>query len=132
MEDEQLIKFPSIRKIAEHIQINKLFHKTENQSSWSGDLKDDSEVILPKASFLLHLIVGSVRRFFTLYFKIEAMGTNNIPEGPCFFAPNHETELDAFLVLSYLDKKTLKDTSPMPKRTMPKPGSAGILPAITM
>jgi long-chain acyl-CoA synthetase len=34
----------------------------------------------------------------------------NIPEGPCFLAPNHETKLDAFLVLSYLDKKTLKDT----------------------
>ena len=75
MEDEQLIKFPSIRKIAEHIQINKLFHKTENQSSWSGDLKDDSEVILPKASFLLLLIVRSVRKFFTLYFRFEVKGT---------------------------------------------------------
>jgi long-chain acyl-CoA synthetase len=34
----------------------------------------------------------------------------NIPEGPCFFAPNHESKLDAFLVLSYLDKTTLKNT----------------------
>jgi len=34
----------------------------------------------------------------------------NIPEGPCFIAPNHESKLDAFLVLSYLDQSTLKNT----------------------
>lgn len=110
MEDEQLLKFPSIRKIAEHIQINKLFHKTDDQSTWSGDLKDDSEVILPKSSILLRPIVASVRGFFRLFFKIEGKGMENIPDGPCFFTPNHETKLDAFLVLSYLDKKTLNDT----------------------
>ncbi len=110
METDQLIKFPSVRKISEHISINKLFHKTEHQSSWSGDLKEESKVMLPTASILLHLIVSSVRGFFRLYFKFEVRGLENIPEGPCFLAPNHETKLDAFLVLSYLDKKTLKDT----------------------
>lgn len=110
MDEEQLIKFPSIRKIAEHIQKNKLFHKTDNQSTWSGDLKDDSDVILPKGSFFLAPAVRSVRGFFRLFFKFEAKGMENIPEGPCFIAPNHETKLDAFLVLSYLDKKTLKNT----------------------
>jgi long-chain acyl-CoA synthetase len=110
IDEEQLIKFPSIRKMAEHIQHNKLFHKTEHQSSWSGDLKDKSEVILPKASFLLGPIVKSVRAVFRLFFKIEAKGMENIPAGACFIAPNHETKLDAFLVLSYLDKATLKDT----------------------
>jgi len=34
----------------------------------------------------------------------------NIPDGPCFFAPNHQSKLDAFLVLSYLDKQVLNDT----------------------
>ncbi len=110
MEDEQLLKFPSVRKIAEHVHINKLFHKTEQQSSWSGDLKEESKVILPKTSFFLHPIVSSVRGFFKLYFKFEVQGLENIPEGPCFLAPNHETKLDAFLVLSYLDKETLKNT----------------------
>jgi long-chain acyl-CoA synthetase len=110
MEEEQLTKFPSIRKMAEHIQKNKLFHKTEHKTTWSGDLKDESEVILPKASFLLGPIVKSVRGFFRLFFKFEANGMENIPEGPCFIAPNHETKLDAFLVLSYLDKPTLKNT----------------------
>jgi long-chain acyl-CoA synthetase len=110
MNEEQLVKFPSIRKIAEHIQFNKLFHKTENQSSWAGDLKKDSEVVLPKSAFLLAPAVRLVRGFFRLFFKFEGNGMENIPEGPCFIAPNHESKLDAFLVLSYLDKKTLKNT----------------------
>jgi long-chain acyl-CoA synthetase len=108
--EEQLLKFPSVKKIAEHIQANKLFHKTEQQTTWSGDLKDDSEVILPKASFLYGSIVKSVRNIFRLFFKYEVKGTENIPEGPCFFAPNHQSKLDAFLVLSYLDKQVLNDT----------------------
>lgn len=109
-DEEQLLKFPSIRKIAEYIQNNKLFHKTDQESSWSGDLKDDSEVILPKSSFFLRPSVKAVRRIFSLVLRFEGKGMENIPEGPCFFAPNHESKLDAFLVLSYLDKQTLKNT----------------------
>jgi long-chain acyl-CoA synthetase len=108
--EEQLLKFPSVKKIAEHIQANKLFHKTEQQTTWSGDLKDGSEVILPKASFLYGPIVKSVRNIFRLFFKYEVSGMENIPEGPCFLAPNHQSKLDAFLVLSYLDKQVLNDT----------------------
>ena len=108
--EEQLLKFPSVKKIAEHIQANKLFHKTEQQSTWSGDLKEGQEVILPKTSFLLGPIVKSVRRVFRLFFKYEVKGLDNIPDGPCFFAPNHQSKLDAFLVLSYLDKNVLNDT----------------------
>jgi long-chain acyl-CoA synthetase len=108
--EEQLLKFPSVRKIAEYIQSNKRFHKTEQESSWSGDLKEDSDVILPKSSAFLSPVVSSVRSIFRLFFKIEGRGMENIPEGPCFIAPNHETKLDPFLVLSYLDKSILNNT----------------------
>ena len=108
--EEQLTKFPTIRKMAEHIQNNKLFHKTEQDKGWTGDLKEDSDVILPKTSAFLGPIVHAVRGAFRLSFSFEGKGMENIPEGPCFFAPNHETKLDAFLVLSYLDKNTLKNT----------------------
>jgi len=110
MNEEQLLKFPSIRKMAEHIQTNKLFHKTDQQTGWSGDIKDDSELILPKSPYILRPSVRLVRGIFRLFFKFEGKGMGNIPEGPCFIAPNHESALDAFLVLSYLDKKTLKET----------------------
>ncbi|MFA6483536.1 MAG: AMP-binding protein [Bacteroidales bacterium] len=122
MEDEQLLKFPSIRKIADYIQQNKLFHKTGDQSTWSGDLKEDSEVVLPKSSFMLRTIVGAVRGFFSLFFRFEAKGMENIPEGPCFFTPNHESKLDAFLVLAYLNRKTLNETYSYAKKDHVKGG----------
>jgi len=59
---------------------------------------------------LLGTIVRSVCSIANIFIKTEGKGFENIPEGPCFFAPNHQSKLDAFLVLSYLDKKTLKDT----------------------
>jgi long-chain acyl-CoA synthetase len=110
LDEEQLLKFQSIRKIAEYIQHNKLFHKTEQESSWSGDLKEEADVILPKTSFLLRNIVSLTRGLFSLFFRFKGTGMENIPEGPCFLAPNHESKLDAFLVLSYLDTNTLNST----------------------
>ncbi|MCX6220003.1 MAG: AMP-binding protein [Bacteroidia bacterium] len=109
IDEEQLLKFPSIGKIAEYIGANKLFHK-EQSGDWSGNLKDDQQVELPRYSFWLKFIVSSVRGFFGLFFKFKVKGIENIPAGPCFIAPNHQTKLDAFLVLSCLDKNTLKDT----------------------
>jgi long-chain acyl-CoA synthetase len=109
IDEEQLLKFPSIGKIAEYIGANKLFHK-EQSGDWSGNLKDDQAVELPRYSYWLKFIVTSVRGFFSLFFKFEVKGIENIPAGPCFIAPNHQTKLDAFLVLSCLDNKTLKDT----------------------
>ncbi len=107
--EEQLLKFPSIRTISEHIRTNKLFHKQE-ETSWTGNLKEGMDVNLPKYSFLLGVIVRSVRSIAKFFIRIEGKGFENIPDGACFFAPNHQSKLDAFLVLSYLDKKTLKDT----------------------
>ena len=108
-DEEQLLKFPSIAKIAEYIGTNKLFHKEES-GSWSGNLKESEPIELPKSSFLYHFIISSVRGFFGLFYKYKVYGMENIPEGPCFIAPNHQTKLDPFLVLSCLDKKTLKET----------------------
>jgi len=107
--EEQLLKFPSVKTISEYIRTHKLFHKHED-STWTGDLKEDTEVDLPKYSFLLGTIVHSVRSVANLFIKTQVKGLENIPEGACFFAPNHQSKLDAFLVLSYLDKKTLKET----------------------
>jgi len=108
-DEEQLLKFPSIAKIAEYIGANKLFHKEES-GSWSGNLKESEPIELPRSSFLYHFIISSVRGFFGLFYKFKVTGMENIPEGPCFIAPNHQTKLDPFLVLSCLDKKTLKET----------------------
>jgi long-chain acyl-CoA synthetase len=107
--EEQLLKFPSIKTISEYIRTHKLFHNHED-SAWTGDLKEVKEVDLPKYSFLLGMIVRSVRSIGNIFIATEGKGFENIPVGPCFFAPNHQSKLDPFLVLSYLDQKTLRET----------------------
>ena len=107
--EEQLLKFPSVKIISEHIQQNKLFHKQED-SKWSGNLKENVAVDLPEYSFLLGTIVYTVRFITRLFITTRGKGFENIPEGPCLFTPNHQSKLDGFLVLSFLDKKTLKST----------------------
>ena len=107
--EEELIKFPSILAIAEYISEHKQFHKEEDEN-WMGQLNEDKSVNLPKSSFLLRMIVWSVRTFSKLFIQIEAKGFENIPQGACFLASNHQSKLDAFLILSYLDKETLKST----------------------
>ncbi len=110
LNEDQLIKFPTLQKMADHIKQKKLFHKTEEKTSWSSNVNESNEVELPTASIFLQPIVKAVRIIFSLFFKFEVKGQEHIPEGPCFITPNHETKLDAFLVLSYLDKNTLKNT----------------------
>lgn len=107
--EEQLAKFPSIQKISEHIRVNKLFHK-QGKTSWAKNLSEDLPLSLPKPSFLLGMIVGCVRSITQLFIKVEGKGMQNIPEGACFFVPNHQSKLDAFLLLSLLDKQTMKNT----------------------
>jgi long-chain acyl-CoA synthetase len=110
LDEEQLSKFPSVQKMAEYIHHNKLFQKEDVQSSWTDDLKDYSEVILPETTFILGFVVHLVYNFSRLFFRSEGTGMENIPEGPCLIAPNHESTLDPFLVLCFLDKQTLKNT----------------------
>ena len=107
--EEQLMKFPSVHKISEYISEHKLFHRHE-AAEWTEKLKVDIEVALPEYSFLLGFIVRSVRLFTNIFVATEGKGFENIPEGPCFLVPNHQSKLDPFLVLSYLDKKILKNT----------------------
>ena len=107
--EEQLLKFPSIQKISEYIQNNKLFHKTDQETSLSSS-KDDLNESLPHSSYLLSPIVKAVRGVFGIFFKFNAQGIGNIPDGACFIVPNHESKLDGFLVLSYLNRAELKNT----------------------
>ena len=107
--EEELIKFPSLLAISEYLSTHKLFYKQEDPN-WMGRLNEEMKVDLPKSSFLLRTIVWSVRAISNLFIKTEVIGFDNIPEGACFFASNHQSKLDAFLILSYLDNKTLRNT----------------------
>lgn len=108
-DNEKLIKFPSIRAMVEHIREHKLWHKTEG-TNWTELLKEKVHVKLPKTWPTQNFIKNLAKGFFKLYFKFKCEGVENIPEGPCIIAPNHQSFLDGLFVASFIKRRTFKTT----------------------
>ena len=57
---------------------------------------------------------GIIRRMTTAFLKcishVKIEGTENIPASACVFAPNHQSSLDAFYIISGLDSRRYHDT----------------------
>jgi long-chain acyl-CoA synthetase len=47
---------------------------------------------------------------FRLFMRIDAKGLSNLPDEPCIIAPNHQSILDGFLVVSFFKRKFMKKT----------------------
>ena len=109
--DKQLAEFSSIQELANYLSQHKKFYRKE-EISWITELKNKWNFQIPKSSFLflLKLIVFTVQKATSISHTIEVKGLEHIPEGPCFLASNHQSKLDAFLIHSYLDKQTIRDT----------------------
>lgn len=108
IEEERLLSFPSVSKLVDFIRDNKLRHKVEN-IDWSEILKEKVPLKLPKAWFTQGIINKGSKLFFKLYFRFQGSGTENIPEGPCIIAPNHQSYFDALFVASLIRNKTMKN-----------------------
>ncbi len=109
IEEENLFKFPSVKAMVEHIREKKKWFNTD-QVNWSETLKSKVSVKLPTSWPTQNLIRILSRGVLMLGFRIHRKGIENIPEGPCIFAPNHQSFLDAFLFTAYLKRKALKNT----------------------
>ncbi len=109
IEEGQLMKFPSVRKLVDFITDNKLRHKVEN-IDWSAILKEKVPLKLPQAWFTQGLISKGSKLFFKLYFRFQGSGTENIPDGPCIIAPNHQSYFDALFVSSLIKSRIMKST----------------------
>ncbi|MHC1703630.1 MAG: AMP-binding protein [Tenuifilaceae bacterium] len=109
LDNEKLLKFPSVKIMVEHIREHKLWHKTEG-TNWTELLKEKVHVKLPKTWPTQNFIKNIARGFFKLYFKFKSEGLENIPEGPCIIAPNHQSFLDGLFVAAFLKRKTFKTT----------------------
>ncbi len=109
--EHQLTDFSSIQELTNYIAQHKKFYRREGLS-WITELKNKWNFQIPKSTFIfiLKLIVFTVQKTTLLFYKIEVKGLENIPNGPCFLASNHQSKLDAFLILSYLDKKMFQET----------------------
>lgn len=109
LDNEKLVRFPSVRAMVDHIREHKLFNKEEG-TNWTELLKEKVHVKLPKTWPTQNFIKNISKGFFKIYFKFKSEGTENIPEGPCIIAPNHQSYLDGLLVASFIKRKTFRST----------------------
>lgn len=109
IDEENLLKFPSIRKMVDHIREHKIFHNLE-LPNWSEILKEKIHLKLPKSWPTLPFFIKSSRNFLKIYFRFKSKGHNDLPEGPAIITPNHQSFFDALFVTAHLKRKTIKET----------------------
>lgn len=107
--EEELSRFTSVRDLAAYIEMEQKWFKQEDVN-WEDVLKEKSDVELPRTWLTHYMISESAKGLFKLYFRLKGRGMENIPEGPCIIAPNHQSFFDALFVTSYLKYKVRKKT----------------------
>lgn len=107
--EENLGKFQSVRKLVEFIKENKSRHHAE-KVEWSVILKEKMHIELPTSWFTQNLIKFISKQVFKVYFRFRGKGVENIPDGPCIIAPNHQSYLDGLFVASFLKRAKMKNT----------------------
>jgi len=109
IEEDKLLKFPSIRQMVEYIRENKMFHKLE-MPNWSEILKEKIHLKLPKTWPTQTFLIKSFKNIFKVYFRFKGEGLENIPEGPAIITPNHQSYIDGLFVTAFLKRSVIKQT----------------------
>ena len=77
---------------------------------WGEILREKAAIKLPESWFTFHWVNFCSRTFLRCAFRLRGEGMENVPDGPCIFAPNHQSYLDGFLISAFLKKNVFKDT----------------------
>lgn len=89
---DELVKHPTPRELA--VRIAEIKEEQKNES----DAAAPAEEKLPKTG-CTHRLLRAIGSFFLrMISRVRTDGRENIPEGPCVFAPNHQSFLDGFFI----------------------------------
>lgn len=77
---------------------------------WDEVLQEDIEEKLIYSPFIMFLYKIILFPLFKLYFRMEVIGTDNIPSSSCIIAPTHQSMLDGFIIEVTLPYKIVKNS----------------------
>ncbi len=115
IKENMLADFQSVEKLAEYIASHKVRH-TIDSFNWSKILHEKIQVSLPESWFTHNIFKNISRVLLRLFMRIKTEGLENIPDTPCIIAPNHQSILDGFLIVSFFKRKFMKNTYVYAKR----------------
>ena len=107
--EQDLIESCTPAKLAERVS-ERSTSLTATAVKWGEILREKVAVTLPKSGFLHIWINRAARVLLRTCFRLRGKGVENVPEGPCILAPNHQSLMDGLLVSTFLGKGTLRKT----------------------
>lgn len=100
---EQMATFPNIKAMAEYVASHKTKVEVEEVDWYSLLNETISDLQIPQASCLFPFVNKCFKLFFRIYNSLRIHGRIQIPaKGPYILAPNHQSFIDAPVVLSGL------------------------------
>lgn len=105
----KMAEFANISQLAEWIGDNKTKIE-EGEVNWNDILRKKPELKLPRTWRIGSLAFRLSRYLFHSYFRFSADGVDNIPDGPCIIAPNHQSSFDGLFVTSVMKTRQIRDT----------------------
>ena len=109
MTEAELVAFQDVEAIANYVEKNKTKLQIET-INWSSILKEKVQLTLPKTSIFQGFIKNASKGLFKLIFRFNGEGAEQIPQGPCIIAPNHQSFFDGLFVASFIKRRTMRNT----------------------
>jgi len=107
MDSEEMSNYLIVKDMVDLIEQKKL-KMEDTKTDWKELFNKSIDVELSKSSFLLKLIRGVLKPITKFYFKLEVKGIDNIPDEACLITPNHQSFLDAFLIINTIEVDKLE------------------------
>jgi len=107
--EDVLINHPTVEKLSNFMKEKKK-KLTVEVVKWADIFKERVKLNLPKSWFTWNIFKHISKGIFRLYFRLKGEGMENIPEGPCIIAPNHQSFFDGLFVSIFLKNKINRNT----------------------
>ena len=107
--EDILVNHPTVEKLSNYMREKKERISVE-MVRWTEIFKEKVELKLPESWFTWNIFKHLTKGLFRIYFRLRGEGMENIPAGPCIFAPNHQSFFDGMFVAVFLNNKTNRNT----------------------
>lgn len=108
LDDTMLRKYPTVKELAEKMQAWKVKFNSKAIIDWTEILKEKSSFSLPRSTLVHSFVQRIFKAFVRSFFRLTAKGVENVPEGPCIIAPNHQSNFDSIFATAFLRTRRVK------------------------
>lgn len=109
MELSEIMGFGTVLKLSEHIHTKKKTMKIAH-INWAEILREKAKFKMPSTWVTGSIFIKTLKLFFSIYFRLRNSGQENVPEGPCIIAPNHQSYFDGIFVAAFLKHRQIRKT----------------------